>query len=153
MTLALTFIATWPSALRKAGEQVLGALQNELGEQLPAGTINLKLVDGAAQAALNKQYNGNAYATDVLTFNYGENDNVQEGELADVTINLDAATRQARDASTALADEVALLITHGILHVLGYDHHEAADRAALDDLQNRIVTLAGYAYRDFRWQT
>jgi probable rRNA maturation factor len=154
--LAVTFVGDWPAELRQVGERVLAALQAELGSAVPAGTVNIKLVDDAAIAALNKQYNGNAYATDVLTFNYSEPESADAapetgGELADMVISTEMADRQAAAAGTTLAEEIGLLVTHGLLHVLGYDHGSAADRQRLDQLQQRIVEAASLRYRDFQW--
>ena len=150
--IALTFVGEWPAELRDAGERVLAALQEHLGEDLPTGTINLKLVDDTASKALNTDYNGNAYATDVLTFDYSESGSAPEGELADVAISTETAARQAEAAQISLADEIGLLIAHGILHVLGYDHQQTADQQRLDQLQRQLLAAAGLTYREFSWK-
>lgn len=158
MAFAITFIEDWPAGLREAVIQMLAALQSQPGIELPAGTANLKLVDDAEITALNEQYTGNAYATDVLTFNYLEAGpagakpgGVLEGELADIAISQPTAARQAAAAGIPLADEVALLALHGLLHLIGYDHHTTADRRAVNVLQGRILADAGLTYREFAW--
>jgi probable rRNA maturation factor len=152
MVLAVTFVGEWPSGLREVGERVLAALQAELDPAVPAGTVGIKLVDDAAITSLNKQYNGNAYATDVLTFNYAEAGTASEGELADIVISTEMAARQAAEAKTTLSEEVGLLIVHGLLHALGYDHSSEASRTQMDGLQRRILGRAELTYRDFQWQ-
>ncbi|HUC86723.1 MAG TPA: rRNA maturation RNase YbeY [Candidatus Saccharimonadales bacterium] len=151
MVLAVVFVGDWPPPLRQVGEAVLAALQAELGTAVPAGTIGIKLVDDAAITRLNKQYNGNAYATDVLTFNYAETDGPTSGELADIVISIEMATRQAATAKTTLATEIGLLVTHGLLHTLGYDHGSPRDQNQMDELQWQILTQAGLTYRNFQW--
>jgi probable rRNA maturation factor len=157
MAFAVVFIESWPAELRDAVLQMVAAVQAQPDIILPEGTANLKLVDDTEIAALNEQYTGNAYATDVLTFNYQEGGSggagfaVAEGELADIAISFPAATRQAADAGTSVADEVALLVLHGLLHLLGYDHHSLAERRSVDALQRRILSEANLTYREFLW--
>lgn len=158
MAFAIAFIEDWPAGLREAVIQMLAALQAQPGIELPPGTANLKLVDDAEITALNEQYTGNAYATDVLTFNYLEADaagippgGVLEGELADIAISQPTAARQAAAAGIPEADEVALLVLHGLLHLIGYDHHTEADQRTLNALQGRILANAGLTYREFAW--
>jgi len=149
MAFAVTFVETWPPELREAVITVFAALQAQSGADLPTGTVNLKLVDDAEIAALNEQYTGNAYATDVLTFNYRE-DGVESGELADIAISIVTASRQAVESKVSVAEEVALLVLHGLLHVLGYDHQTETDRDRLDRLQCRILISAGFSDREFK---
>ena len=158
MAFALTLVADWEPALRDAVLQIQAALQVQPDITMPVGSVNLKLVDDSEIAALNEQYTGNAYATDVLTFNYQETDpsgsqptDVPEGELADIAISLETAERQAAEANVSLVEEVAVLALHGLLHVLGYDHQTAAERQTLQELQDRILTSAGFSKREFTW--
>ena len=57
-------------------------------------------------------------------------------------ISLPRARRQARDAGHPVNDEVRLLAVHGFLHLLGYDHAEPAEEAAMTGLTNRILAAA-----------
>ena len=145
--LTLTFIDDWPAELRDSLERVQAALSHRL-KDLPEGNINLKLVDDTDSQELNDKYSGNAYATDVLTFSYGNED----GEIADIVINLDEAERQAKEAGIGLEDEVALLGLHGLLHALGYDHQTTPEKEQLDHLQENLLSAAGFKYREFEWQ-
>ncbi|HUC20984.1 MAG TPA: rRNA maturation RNase YbeY, partial [Candidatus Polarisedimenticolaceae bacterium] len=141
----------WPEAWRKAVGEAFAALQKHTDGETPTGTINLKLVDDAEIAGLNQHSTGENHATDVLTFNYQENQDATYGELADIVISTETAERQAAVSGTRIEEEVALLAVHGILHVLGYDHAQASDRDKLDQLQAAIMDSAGLAYRDFQW--
>lgn len=133
-------------------QRVVAVLNQLQPDWLSSGSINLKLVDDAEIQALNKDYSGNDYPTDVLSFSYIE-DGVEavEGELGDMVISLETAQRQAADAGTTTADELATLVLHGILHVNGFDHAVAQDRDTLDRLQADILANAGVNYRDFKW--
>ena len=148
--LTLTFVEGWPEELRDAVERVFAALQ-QTHSDLPEGNINFKLVDDDESRELNEKYSGNAYATDVLTFNYLE-DGADDGEIADIIINLDEAERQASEAGIGMTDEVGLLGLHGLLHSLGYDHQEESDRDQVNRLQQDLLEAAGLKYREFEWQ-
>lgn len=108
------------------------------------GQINLKLVDDKEIASLNKKYAGIDAPTDVLSFVYEGGD-----ELGDIAISLETAKRQARDT---LADEIGLLLIHGLLHVLGYDHQTHEEQVRLDEMQGNIAGAAGITYRKMEWK-
>jgi len=134
--------------LQKAAAEVASCVQTQ------DGIINLKLVDDALIQALNKKYSGNDKATDVLSFSYIE-EGVEpvQGELGDIAISLETATRQAEQAGTNLETEVVLLLVHGILHVLGHDHATADDQAKLEALQTSIMKALNLTYREFKWDS
>ena len=66
---------------------------------------------------LNRRYRRESAATDVLSFPLEEN-----GFLGDVVISVETARRQARHLGHRLAKELELLLLHGVLHLMGYDH-------------------------------
>ncbi len=75
---------------------------------------------------LNREYRGKDTPTDVLSFPMYESisDLPQEGEflLGDIVINLHQAQRQAKKSGRPLFEELKVLLVHGLLHLLGYDH-------------------------------
>ncbi len=149
---SLTFAGEWPNELRLAAEQVWGAVLQELAGNLPAGIVNIKLIDDAEIRALNARYNENPYATDVLTFRYAEAGDSATSELADIVISYQTAQRQALRAGTSLVDEVGLLVLHGLLHTFGHDHQRKPDRDRVDELQRQLLASAGLKYREFAWE-
>src|SRR5437660_12624897 len=98
----------------------------------------------------NRRYRGLDEPTDVLAFAAQEAPQDQrfqappgtEDWLGDIVISLPRARRQARDAGHPINDEVRLLAVHGFLHLLGYDHAEPAEEAAMTGLTNRILAAA-----------
>src|SRR5665213_113738 len=120
-------------------QKVVAALNERQPDWLQTGTIGCRLVDDAEIRELNEEYAGHDYATDVLSFSYIEDgQEVAEGELGDIVISLETAKRQAAEAKTALGDELGTLVLHGILHIFGFDHAEAADRDQMDALQSEV---------------
>lgn len=120
---------------------------------LPEGVINLVLVDDARIREMNREYSGQDYATDVLSFSYIEDGGEAiEGVIGEMAISLETAGRQAHEAGTSLAEEVALLALHGSLHIAGYDHAEPSERDQMEQWQRDIMAKAGYNYREFAWK-
>jgi probable rRNA maturation factor len=77
---------------------------------------------------LNKEYRGKDRPTDVLAFaqREGEFGSLAGELLGDVIVSVPTAERQARAAGKALLDELTMLLAHGLLHLLGWDHETAA---------------------------
>jgi probable rRNA maturation factor len=85
--------------------------------------INVSLVRDASMLELNSKYKNKNYPTDVLSFNI--NEKMEDGKfyLGDVVVNIDQAERQASEYGNDLRHEIAELVEHGVLHLLGV-HHE-----------------------------
>jgi rRNA maturation RNase YbeY len=84
---------------------------------------------------LNREWRGLDVPTDVLSFPSGE-----PGVLGDLVIDVPYAARQARRLGHALSREVRILLAHGLLHLLGYDHE--TDDGTMFRLQRRLVAAA-----------
>ncbi len=94
--------------------------------------------------ALNSQYLGIDAPTDVLSFPAGEIDpDTQELYLGDVIISLPRAEDQASLAGHSLQDELALLVVHGMLHLLGYDHVQDDEKARMWTKQADLLGQLG----------
>jgi probable rRNA maturation factor len=92
------------------------------------GEIAVALVSDAHIKSLNRQYRRKNHATDVLSF-----------EPSDIVIATGVARRQARDAGHSYATELKVLALHGLLHLLGYDHHGPADRDRMARVERRLL--------------
>ncbi len=98
----------------------------------------------------NSRYRGLDEPTDVLAFAAREQPTDRrfqpppgtEDWLGDIVISVPLARRQAREAGHPVDDEVRLLAVHGFLHLLGYDHAEPAEEAAMTALTNGILSKA-----------
>lgn len=93
---------------------------------------------------LNHRFRRVDATTDVLSFPAGEIDpDTSDLYLGDVIISLPQAQRQAATENHPLEDELQLLVVHGILHLLGYDHLKTADKKRMQAIQDKIIkTLA-----------
>lgn len=97
--------------------------------------LSIALVDDASIRRLNREHRGKDKATDVLSFGYGKN----EPLLGEIAISVETARRQAADYDAPLQNEVYRLLIHGLLHVLGHDHHKAAERARMEAEERRLA--------------
>ncbi len=92
--------------------------------------LSIMLSDDATVRDLNRRYRDTDAPTDVLSFAQSEGDAFAQPDdagtrmLGDVIISVDTARSQAAEYAVTLQDEVAHLLVHGILHILGYDHEE-----------------------------
>lgn len=109
------------------------------------GELSLLFVEQTEMAQLNHNHLGNNYATDVLAFpiDGANGETANERLIGDVVICPAIAANQAlshRDRHNgSLADELALLIVHGVLHILGYDHHDRKSSKEMKAHEQRIL--------------
>ncbi|GAA1963880.1 rRNA maturation RNase YbeY [Catenulispora subtropica] len=130
-------------------EELVGVARYVLGEMgiHPMAELSILLVDTAAMEQLHIQWMDEPGPTDVLSFPMdelrparAEDDNEPvPGLLGDVVLCPEVAEKQARDAGHSTADELRLLTTHGILHLLGYDHAEPDEEAEMFGLQKQLL--------------
>jgi probable rRNA maturation factor len=97
-----------------------------------AGDVVVLLGRDLALRRLNRSYRGKDAATDVLAFEGGRG----SGVLGDIVISIDAAERNAAGEGHSLVEELEVLVLHGWLHLLGYDHE--SDQGAMMRLERRL---------------
>lgn len=102
--------------------------------------LSIALVDDATMSELNRKYRSKAGPTDVLSFSQleGEHAELSANLLGDVVISLEAAARQARSAHRGLDSEVARLLIHGILHLIGHDHQHDDEARVMQGLERSL---------------
>ncbi len=98
--------------------------------------------------ALNRRYAAEDKPTDVLAFSQEEGEAFISApdelrHLGDVVISLETAERQAAEVGHDLDAEMAHLMTHGVLHLLGYDHTEADDERKMRERERAVLAKAG----------
>jgi probable rRNA maturation factor len=112
--------------------------------RLKKAELSVLLCDDRTIQALNRSHRKKNKPTDVLAFALGEGEVLPgaEGVLGDVVISLDTARRQAEDRGHALWDEVTLLLAHGLLHLLGYDHGTDAEERLMNARADMLIAAA-----------
>jgi probable rRNA maturation factor len=103
--------------------------------------ITLRIVGAEEGRALNRDYRGKDYATNVLTFDYERAPVV----VADIVICAPVVAEEARAQGIALADHYAHLLVHGTLHAQGFDHERDADAAVMEARESELLVGLGLA--------
>ncbi len=104
--------------------------------------VSVLLTDDLHMTELNIAYRGIDAPTDVLAFAMREDEDsnlMNPNILGDVVISLETAKRQAITEKHSLAEEVAFLTVHGVLHLLGYDHQIQEEAAVMFEKQENIL--------------
>ncbi|MEV0404233.1 rRNA maturation RNase YbeY [Actinoallomurus sp. NPDC050550] len=136
-----------------ADEATLQALAAHVLEQLqvhPLAELSILLVDENAMTELHEKWMGEPGPTDVLSFPMDElrPGHVSGGAddapsdpalLGDVVLCPSVAAKQAKKAGHSAEDELHLLCTHGVLHLLGYDHAEPEEHKEMFGLQAELL--------------
>ena len=111
--------------------------------------VDCSYVGDEEMQVLNKNYRGLDRPTDVLSFAFNEGDDKAEdmpmapGErpiLGDIVIDFEQACRQAKEIGNTDFRELSFLFTHGLLHILGYDHMKEEDAKVMFALQDEILS-------------
>lgn len=130
--------------LERAAHQVLSYADTD-----PDVDATLVLTDDEQMQQLNCRFRGIDAPTDVLAFSGGETDpDSQVVYLGDVIISYPRALAQSAAGKHGVEVELQLLVVHGMLHLLGYDHDDEDAKAAMWDAQAEILIRLGCAITD-----
>ncbi len=125
-----------PRTVRRRAIRVLRTLEADATE------LSVLLTDDPTIHELNRDYRGVDQPTDVLAF---PQDSTGIGPtphlLGDVVISVDTAARQAEQGCRKLVEEITVLLIHGVLHLLGHDHHTAPQRRRMAGESARLHKL------------
>ncbi len=113
--------------------------------KLQKAELSVMLCDDRTMRTLNRTHRKKDKPTDVLAFALREGEALPgaHGLLGDVVISIDTAQRQAREHRHSLWDEVTLLLAHGLLHLIGYDHRDDAEERRMNARADMLVAAAG----------
>ena len=108
---------------------------------LDAATVTVRFVDGIEGRALNAEFRGRDYPTNVLTFVYDDD----APRAGDVVLCAPVVRKEADEQGKTLAAHYAHLVVHGMLHLQGYDHERAADAASMEAREVGILAALGFS--------
>lgn len=110
--------------------------------------VSVVLVDDAYIRDLNFQYRHKDIPTDVLSFAMEESTDDEpelgwdeDNILGDIIISVETAERQAEEYGHSFAREMAYLTTHGMLHLLGYDHENEDERGTMRQKEEKVLSV------------
>jgi probable rRNA maturation factor len=99
--------------------------------------VSIAAVGEAKMRTLNRKYRGKDKVTDVLSFAY------PGAPLGDLVICIPQVRRQAKSIGRVFKQELALMVVHGVLHLLGHDHETLKEEKRMFRLQHDILIKAG----------
>ena len=131
-----------PAWLKRLSTLVLKSVKGAAFEK--CAELSVVLAGDAEVRRLNRRYRKKDKTTDVLSFPLLEGMSLKSGKggtfpLGDVVISVPQTRRQAARQGKDFHQELALLLTHGILHLLGYDHVTKAEEKRMFGLQERLL--------------
>lgn len=111
--------------------------------ELAEAELSILLCDDATIHPLNRDYRGKDKPTDVLSFaqREGEFAFVDDNLLGDVIVSMDTTIRQAKERNHSTQTELRVLLVHGILHLLGYDHIEDDEAEIMEAKEREILSV------------
>lgn len=107
--------------------------------------MSIIIVDNEKIHEINKQYRNIDRPTDVISFALEEDETIDEPfkTLGDIYISIDKVYEQAKEYNHSVKRELFFLVTHGFLHLLGYDHMTKEDEEEMFTLQEKILDSYG----------
>lgn len=138
-------IAVSDATLTRAARAAFAAVSPARRESCEA---TLVLTDDAEMGALNRTWRGKDSTTNALSFPAGKPAGAIPGEpqpLGDVVLAAETVLAEARDKSVPVADHVAHLVVHGMLHLLGFGHERDEDALAMETLETKALAGLGIA--------
>lgn len=111
-------------------------------------SLTLKITDDEEMTELNQRYRGINRTTDVLAFGADFTDpDLESRYLGDVIISFPQAEKQALERGHAVEEELQLLVVHGVLHLLGYDHDTQSGKEVMWAMQSQVLTELGLSIK------
>jgi len=131
---------------RAIARETIAAAVTESGGPSEGGDVSLCLADDAALCALNLRWRGVDKPTNVLSFPSAPPSRPGDAmTLGDIALAYETLAREAQVLGVPLAAHYRHLLTHGFLHLIGYDHETDAEAERMEALETRILARLGAA--------
>jgi probable rRNA maturation factor len=138
-------VSVSPARLARAAERALAAVGRA------AGDVDVLVVDDPSIKRLNRIHRGVDRRTDVLAFPL-ELPGTPSPLVGQIVISAETARRQARRLEVALATELDLLVTHGVLHLVGYDDRDLVEARLMHERERQILSVGRSRLPDRLWR-
>jgi probable rRNA maturation factor len=121
---------------RSEAEKIFSAIQKETKA---SGELEVNVVGDKEITDLNFRYRGKNKTTDVLSFAWQEDKKVKTKHLGQIYLCYPQIARQAKQLKIKIKEELARMLIHGFLHILGYDHAQKKDAEKMFKIQEKTV--------------
>ena len=132
----------WIHKLQKIKKKLRKFLPRK-NHHLNQSSLTLLLTNNKEIQKLNKKYRKINKPTDVLSFHLIKKEQLNKKYLGDIVISIETARKQAHQKKKSLEEEIIMLIVHGYLHLLGYDHLSKKEAKVMFSLQNKVLKDIG----------
>lgn len=109
---------------------------------IDSAEVNVAIVDDDGIIDVNRRFLDRTTATDVISFDLSDSDDDSRG--FEIVVNYDQAVRQAKERNHSSLAELALYITHGMLHNLGFDDATEQEGQKMHSMEDQILQKAGF---------
>ncbi|MBI3589951.1 MAG: rRNA maturation RNase YbeY [Candidatus Melainabacteria bacterium] len=132
----------WSKQLKKSKKLISKYLNNSTKRNLIRNSsLTLLLTNNKEIQNLNKRFRNINRSTDVLSFHLNKKEQLKKKYLGDIVIATEFAKKQAIKKRIPLETELQMLLIHGYLHLLGYDHKLIKQAKTMFSLQNKILLM------------
>ena len=129
----------WFKYLKKLKGLLLNHLAESKFELIKKSTLTLLITNNTEIKNLNYKHRKINKPTDVLSFHLSKKEQIKNKYLGDIVISYEKAKKQADEKHFPIESELLMLLIHGYLHLLGYDHKLKKDAKQMFTLQNKIL--------------
>jgi probable rRNA maturation factor len=134
-----------PRARTIARETIAACVDEVAGSPREGAGVSLFLCDDARIRELNARWRGLDRPTNVLSFPSAAGGGVEAPGLGDIALAYETMVREAETSGVRLPDHYRHLVTHGFLHLMGYDHQTSEEAERMEALETRILARLGVA--------
>ena len=126
------------SITKRIKKKNIHSLVESLASELNFKLFNLEInfISDKSILEINRTYLKHNYTTDIITFNYSNVSNKIDGEIF---ISIEDAILNSKKFKVSLSEELARLVIHGLLHLLGYDDQNNSNKKIMKRLENKLL--------------
>ena len=109
------------------------------------GSVSLKFLGKEEMQSMNKKFRSTDHPTNVLAFPIDNRLELETDSLGDIAICHEVVIKEAKEQNKKVSDHMAHIFIHGVLHLLGHDHHQEVQAETMENLERKILSKIGVA--------
>ena len=109
------------------------------------GSVSIKFLGKEEMQLMNKKFRSADYPTNVLAFPIDNRLDLETDSLGDIAICHEVVLKEAKEQNKKVTDHMAHIFIHGVLHLLGHDHHQEVQAETMENLERKILSKIGVA--------
>ena len=109
------------------------------------GSVSIKFLGKEEMQLMNKKFRSADRPTNVLAFPIDNRLELETDSLGDIAICHEVVLKEAKEQNKKVSDHMAHIFIHGVLHLLGHDHHQEVQAETMENLERKILSKIGVA--------